>query len=63
MSRIDREWCKRKKVIRSVIRLQYSIMADDDINDTLEAEYKKFYKAVQDGKTLPPFDPEKFLGR
>lgn len=60
---IDQAWANRQKVIKTAVRLKYSIDADNKINEILDAEYKKFYKAVQEGRMLPPFDPEKTLGR
>ena len=60
---IDQAWVNRQKVIRAAVRLKYSIDADNRLNEILDEEYKKFYKAVQDGKILPPFDPEKAIGR
>jgi len=60
---IDQAWANRQKVIKAAVRLKYSIDADNKINEIIDVEYKKFYKAVQEGKMLPPFDPEKTLGR
>ena len=60
---IDQAWVNRQKVIKAAVRLKYSIDADNRLNELIDEEYKKFYKAVQDGKMLPPFDPEKSLGR
>ena len=60
---IDQAWVNRQKVIKAAIRLKHSIDADNKINEIIDEEYKKFYKAVQEGKMLPPFDPEKTLGR
>ena len=59
---IDQAWVNRQKVIKAAVRLKYSIDADNKINEIIDDEYKKFYKAVQAGKMLPPFDPEKTLG-
>jgi len=60
---IDQAWVNRQKVIKAAVRLKYSIDADNKINEIIDEEYKKFYKAVQEGRMLPPFDPEKTLGR
>ncbi len=62
-SPIDQAWVNRQKVIKAAVRLKYSIDADNKLNEVIEEEYKKFYKAVQEGRMLPPFDPEKTLGR
>ncbi len=60
--RVDQEWRNRKKMIRSVLRLKYAIAADNHIQEVLEVEHKRFYKAVQNRDVLPPFNPEKLLG-
>ncbi len=60
---IDQAWQNRQKVIKAAVRLKYSIDADNKINEIIDAEYKKFYRAVQEGRMLPAFDPEKTLGR
>jgi hypothetical protein len=59
---IDQSWANRQKVIRAAVRLKFSIDADNRLNEIIDEEYKKFYKSVQQGKMLPPFDPEKTLG-
>lgn len=60
---IDQAWVNRQKIIKAAIRLKYSIDADNRINEIIDVEYKKFYKAVQEGRMLPAFDPEKSLGK
>jgi hypothetical protein len=61
-SPIDQEWKNRRKIIAAAIRLEQSIIADNILNRIMDEEYKKFYKAVQEGKRLPAFDPKKALG-
>ena len=58
---IEQAWLNRLKVLRAAIRLKYSLMADNELNIRRDEEYKKFYKAVQEGKLLPPLDPKKAL--
>lgn len=54
--RIDQEWCNRLKVLRTAIRLKYSILADNELNAKIDEERKAFYKAVQHGKLLRALD-------
>ena len=49
-SRIDQEWFKRRKVLIAAIRLKYALLAEDEINETLEAEQQEFYRLVGRGK-------------
>ena len=58
---VEQAWANRVKALRAAIRLKYSIMADNELNTRIDAEYKKFYKAVQEGKMLPPIDPKKAI--
>ena len=58
---IEQAWLNRLKILRTAIRLKYSLMADNELNIRRDEEYKKFYKAVQEGKLLPPLDPKKAL--
>lgn len=58
---IEQAWLNRLKVLRAAVRLKYSLMADNELNIRRDEEYKKFYKAVQEGKLLPPLDPKKAL--
>lgn len=59
--KIEQAWANRLKILRTAIRLKYSLLADEELNIRRDQEYKKFYKAVQDGKVLPPLDPKKAL--
>ncbi len=61
-SPIDQAWKNRRKVIAAAVRLEQSIAADNILNQIIDEEYKKFYKAVQEGKLLAPFDVKKALG-
>jgi hypothetical protein len=47
---IEQEWFKRAKVLRAAIRLKYALMAEDEINAALDAERKRYVKAVQKGQ-------------
>ena len=58
---VDQAWANRLKVLRAAVRLKYSLLADNELNWRRDEEYKRFYKAVQDGKMLPPLDPKKAL--
>lgn len=58
---VEQAWANRVKALRAAIRLKYSIMADNELNQRIDQEYKKFYKAVQEGKMLPPIDPKKAI--
>ena len=58
---VDQAWANRVKALRAAVRLKYSIMADNELNLRIDAEYKKFYKAVQEGRMLPPIDPKKII--
>ncbi len=58
---VEQSWANRVKALRAAIRLKYSIMADNELNQRIDAEYKKFYKAVQEGKMLQPIDPKKVI--
>jgi hypothetical protein len=55
-------WANRQKVIRAAIRLKYSLLADNELNETIEAEAKKYFKSVQQGQLLEPLDPKKVIG-
>jgi len=41
---------ERAKIIRSLTRLKYSLLADREINDTLSASMIDFDKSLQSGK-------------
>lgn len=58
---IDQAWANRVKALRAAIRLKHSIAADNELNVRIDAEYRRFYKAVQEGKMLPPLDPKKII--
>jgi hypothetical protein len=58
---VEQAWANRVKALRAAIRLKYSIMADNELNMRIDQEYKRFYKAVQEGKMLPPLDPKKVI--
>ena len=58
---IDQAWANRVKALRAAIRLKHSIAADNELNVRIEVEYKRFYRAVQEGKMLSPIDPKKII--
>jgi hypothetical protein len=58
---VEQAWANRVKALRAAVRLKYSIMADNELNRRIDEEYKRFYKAVQSGKLLPPVDPKKIV--
>ena len=60
-SAIDQAWANRLKILRTAVRTKYAICADNELNWRRDVEYKKFYKAVQQGKTLKPLDPQEVL--
>lgn len=51
---IEQAWANRRKVIVAAIRLKHSIAADNEINETLDVERKKFNKEVQLGQLPAP---------
>lgn len=51
---IEQAWVNRVKVLRAAIRLKYSILADNELNEVIDAERKKFYKSVQNGQLPTP---------
>lgn len=53
-------WAMRLKTIRSQIRLKYSLMADKELNDVIQEESRKYFKAVQAGKEPAPLAIEQF---
>jgi len=63
LGNIDMAWKNRVKVIRSAVRLKYSIEADNRLNEIIDEEYKAFYKKVQQGVLPAAFDPETVLVR
>jgi hypothetical protein len=50
------------KVIRTAIRLKHALAADNELNVVIDAERKKFYKAVQQGQLPAALDPAKVTG-
>ena len=55
--KIEHEWFKRRKVLVAAVRLKYALLAEDELNDLVEEEQKKFYQLVAKGKlpaALPP---------
>ena len=59
--RVEQEWANRVKILRAAIRLKYSLLADNELNERVEEEKKKFDRAVHDGKLLAPLDPKRVL--
>jgi predicted DNA-binding protein (UPF0278 family) len=56
-------WANRLKVIRAAVRLKYSLMADNELNEIIEAEAKKYFKSVQQGQLPAAPDVDKTVGR
>lgn len=53
-NKIDQAWQDRAKMIRAAIRMKHSLAADAEINEKLEAEKTRFYRAAQHGNLLSP---------
>lgn len=51
---VDQKRANALKTIRAAIRLKYSIMADNELNEKLPAFEKEFNKRVHDGELLDP---------
>lgn len=47
---IEMARAERAKIVRSLTRLKYSLLADREINDTLTASMVDFEKSLQGGK-------------
>jgi hypothetical protein len=47
---IEQAWADQLKAYRASVRLKYSIMADNELNATVDTAKKKFFKNVQQGK-------------
>ena len=58
---VEQAWANRVKVLRAAVRLKYSIMADNELNERIDQEKRKFDKAVHEGRILPPLDPKRAL--
>ena len=56
---IEQQLANRIKVLRTAIRLKHSIAADEELNVAIDAERKKFLKAVHQGKLVKPLDTGK----
>jgi hypothetical protein len=54
-------WANRQKVIRAAVRLKYALMADNELNDILQDEAKKYFKSVQQGQLPEPLDLKKVV--
>lgn len=51
---IQHLWHERQKTIRTAIRLKYSLLADQEIDKTIDVERKRFFKLVQKGVLPAP---------
>ncbi|PYM89368.1 MAG: hypothetical protein DME04_26485 [Candidatus Rokuibacteriota bacterium] len=60
--RLEMEWANRAKALRTLIRLKHSIAADNEINEVLAVEQKKFWKSIQLGHSPEPLNVQKALG-
>lgn len=58
---IEQGWANRIKAIRAAIRLKYSIMADNELNEVIDEERKKYNKAVLSGQLPAPLDTKKIV--
>lgn len=54
-------WANRQKVIRAAIRLKYALLADNEINETIDAEAKAYFKDVQEKRLPVPVDLRKLV--
>lgn len=60
--KVDQARANTLKVIRSAVRLKYSIMADDELNEVLPKAEARFNSAVMRGELPEPIDIKKALG-
>jgi hypothetical protein len=51
-------WFNRRKVLVAAIRLKHSIAADNEINETVAAEKKRFDRALLKGKLPSAIEPQ-----
>jgi hypothetical protein len=58
---IEQAWANRLKVIRAAIRLKHSIEADEELNQRIDEEKKRFFKSVQQGQLPAPLDTKKII--
>lgn len=54
--KIEQAWTNRRKVIAAAIRLKHTLAADNEINEILDEERRKFDKAVLKGVLPAPLD-------
>lgn len=54
-------WANRQKVIRAAIRLKYALLADNEINETIDAEAKAYFKDVQEKRLPAPLELRKLV--
>lgn len=59
---IEQAWANRVKVIRTAIRLKHALAADNELNEVIDVELKKFTKAVQRGVLPAPIDTKVLRG-
>ena len=59
--KVDQARANLLKTIRTAIRLKYSLMADEELNDVLPEAEKKFNAAVMRGQLPDPVDIKKVL--
>lgn len=59
--KVELAWQERAKVLRSAVRLKYSLLADREINERIDTEKQKFDRAVQNGRLPAPLDPKMVL--
>jgi len=60
--KVELAWANRVKVIRTAIRLRHAIDADNELNEVLAAEKRRFDRAVHNGKLPPALDPKVLHG-
>lgn len=58
---IAQEWANRLKTIRTAIRLRHAIAADNELNQVIDVERKKFYAQAMKGQLAAPLDVKKVV--
>jgi hypothetical protein len=61
LDKIDRARADLKKIVRSIIRLKYSLMADDELNEVLPAAEIRFNANILKGELPDPIEIKRIL--
>jgi len=61
LDKVDRARADLKKIVRSAIRLKYSLKADEEINEVLPAAEIRFNAQILRGQLPPEIDIKKAL--